>query len=64
MAIETLKMLFHPGIDIPISDQAISSHLITGISNSEVVNIDMSKSGLNWLLHPEGPDHHPRSTPE
>ena len=57
-------MLFQPAIDIPISDHAISSHLTTGISNRDVVKLDMSVSEFNWLLHPEGPDHHPCSTPE
>ena len=57
-------MLFQLAIDIPINDHAISSHLTTGISNSDVVKLDMSVSEFNWLLHPEGPDHHSCSTPE
>ena len=63
MAIEKLKMLFQPAIDIPISDQVISSHLTTGISNNEFVTLDISESEFNWLLHPEGPDNHLCSTP-
>ena len=63
IAIKKLTKLFQPAIEILKSDQTISSHLTTGVSNNNVVRFEISVSDPNWLLHPKGPDHHPCSTP-